>query len=612
MTGLYAELEQEVINDIARRVNKTGRLTETAEIMARNLREQGFNTGQILDQVRTKLNGDQAYIKEVAENTKEYKEMVRELIKDTEKKALKEGNILMATAGDMAFNYDMEMWQAHDVQLKPSSTLTQLREAMARQTADNLRNITNSTGELTFGTGYGVLDEYQHQLDLATIKVCTGTFSYNQAVNDCVRNLAKNGLCVEYPSGRKYNLDTAARMAVRTASSQLAGRVTEMNMKNTGQALVYVDAHAGARPTHAEWQGEVYLYDMSQKDQYPKYDDFFAVTQYGDVAGLKGVNCTHDFYPYWEGDPIPEFKEPAPVTIDGKEYTYYEATQEQRRQERAIRQTKRELEGLKAAGSATDKQIGDLTKKLSNQVQGYKDFSYKANIRAKTERLHIESPTSRMANNVGAQWPSKGKLITAAEHKDLTKYANSKNVLLNNSFKNYDGDISLIKRALDSIEEIRKDYPRLQNRQIELAVSYSMAPEDYAITRGQKITINGFAYRNAQALEKDYQEAVKNKIFMQGTKSDAIIKHEMGHIYCDTYRINGMRALKREIGTTMDNVATEYIENNLSLYAAKYRNGSEIIPECFASKYGAKEPSQIALKIIKRCDSIIIERGEKL
>ena len=41
LVGLYQNMEKDVLQDIARRVRKTGRLTETAEIMARNMHEQG-------------------------------------------------------------------------------------------------------------------------------------------------------------------------------------------------------------------------------------------------------------------------------------------------------------------------------------------------------------------------------------------------------------------------------------------------------------------------------------------------------------------------------------------------------------------------------------------
>ena len=46
-------MEQEVIADIARRVKKTGRYTETAELMAKSMVEQGYSAAKI--QAETKI-----------------------------------------------------------------------------------------------------------------------------------------------------------------------------------------------------------------------------------------------------------------------------------------------------------------------------------------------------------------------------------------------------------------------------------------------------------------------------------------------------------------------------------------------------------------------------
>ena len=62
------------------------------------------------------------------------------------------------------------------------------------------------------------------------------------------------------------------------------------------------------------------------------YPDFFKETGYGTATGLKGVNCTHDFYPFWEGASIipDDLEEPAPVKINGREYDHYQVSQQQR------------------------------------------------------------------------------------------------------------------------------------------------------------------------------------------------------------------------------------------------------------------------------------------
>ena len=74
------------------------------------------------------------------------------------------------------------------------------------------------------------------------------------------------------------------------------------------------------------------------------------------------------------------------MTIDGKDYTRYEATQEQRRQEQNIRATKREIEARKAIGS----DYKDLNAKLRVQRTKYNEFSAAAGIRTKPNRLVIK------------------------------------------------------------------------------------------------------------------------------------------------------------------------------------------------------------------------------
>lgn len=68
--------------------------------------------------------------------------------------------------------------------------------------------------------------------------------------------------------------------------------------------------------------------------------------RYGTATGLKGMNCMHDFYLFWEGASVisDDLEEPAPVNINGKEYTYYQVSQQRRKMERDIRATKREIE----------------------------------------------------------------------------------------------------------------------------------------------------------------------------------------------------------------------------------------------------------------------------
>lgn len=362
--------------------------------MAKSMAEQGYSAEKIQAEVMKMLRGDKAYQMAVAENTAAYKREVQNIINQTVREAEKAGNMLVSEAGNMAWNNDLSMWKEQGVDLKKPNTMSQLFTAFQKQTAGDLKNLTRTTGfkNTVFGMT-GVLNAYQREMDLALLKVATSAFSYDQAVNDCVHRLAQSGLrSIDYASGKTYQLDTAARMCVRTGLSQLSGKITEVNLAQTGQDLVITSQHIGSRPEHVPWKNRVFSYSGRNK----KYPDFFSGTGYGTVTGLKGANCTHDFYPFWEGiSEIPEdIKEPAPVKINGKDYNYYQITQRQRKLEWDIRATKREIEAQAAIGGDT----AALRSKLRKQTSDYKQFSAAAGVKTKDNRLRLVKGSGNVKN----------------------------------------------------------------------------------------------------------------------------------------------------------------------------------------------------------------------
>jgi hypothetical protein len=378
-------MEADVTADIARRVLATGRYTETAEIMARNMSENGFSPAKINTEVMRLLNADKKYQMAVAENTSAYKREVTAIISETVNAAQVAGDEIVANAGMMSYNNDLSLWESAGQDLSQPNNLHQLTDAMRRQTNNEIRNLTRTTAFRNTANGYtAILNMYTNEMDLATLKLATGTFSYDQVVNDCVHRLAQSGLrTVDYASGRSYQLDTAVRMQLRTACSQLAGKITEANIESTGVDLVITSQHIGSRPDHAVWQNKVFAY----KGHSEKYPDFVSSTGYGTVGGLKGANCTHDFYPYWDGISIiePDLKEPAPVMVNGREYDYYQATQKQRSMERSIRALRREIEAQRAIGG----DISVLQANLRKQSADYHNFSVAVGIRAKNNRIRV-------------------------------------------------------------------------------------------------------------------------------------------------------------------------------------------------------------------------------
>lgn len=383
IAALYQELENDVIADIARRVKKTGRFTETAELMAKAMRDTGKSPAEIRKEVMKLLQADPEYRKAVANNTKQHKRNMIHRIRQIEKKAAELGDTLIAEAGDMSFNKDLWLWHQAGKTLTKDSAFTRMVEEMAAMTAGELKNLTRTTGFKGLHGYVSIQNAYNNALDKALIKMVSGAFSFDRAAEDCVRELAHSGLRrIDYASGKSYQLDTAARMCLRTGSAQLSARISMYNCDKTGTDLVEVDAHWGARPEHAEWQGKVY----SRSGKHDKYPDF-AVCRYGEVDGLCGVNCRHSFYPFFEGisEPNKWEPEPEPKEYNGRTYDYYEATQKQRQMERDIRATKREIEAAKILGG--DASV--LEAKKRRQIVEYHNFSKAMDIRAKDNRLRV-------------------------------------------------------------------------------------------------------------------------------------------------------------------------------------------------------------------------------
>lgn len=194
-----------------------------------------------------------------------------------------------------------------------------------------------------------------------------------EAIYNAVSELASQGIkAVTYPSGHTDWADVAVRRAVMTGISQTAGQMQLDLAAEMDCDLVEVTAHMGARPSHALWQGKVYSISGKSK----KYPKLSTATGYGTGDGLKGWNCRHDFYPFFEG-----ISERANLPVDVKENNrQYELSQKQRAMERPIRATKRRLAAYDGALADTDDEV--LKRKLQNNFE-----RHSAILKTKEKRL---------------------------------------------------------------------------------------------------------------------------------------------------------------------------------------------------------------------------------
>lgn len=255
-----------------------------------------------------------------------------------------------------------------------------------------------------------------------------------------IQKAAADGVYVVYPSGHRDRLEVAVKRNVLTGLSQTAGQISLMNANEFGCDLMEITAHAGARPSHAAWQGQIV--SLSGRRGYLSLSDI----GYGTGAGFKGWNCRHDWYPYFEGistraysdKDLAALNEPD-IKYNGKMYTEYDAEQKQRYFERAIRNTRSQLAGFNEAILTTSDDIlrrqlqekfDQLSVKLKRQESVLDDFCNKTGLLKQSDRIQtygfnrgVSHKAVNAANNHFKTWSKEHNINNI---KTLADYYNIK------------------------------------------------------------------------------------------------------------------------------------------------------------------------------------------
>ena len=317
LVEIYAQLEADILQDMAHRIARLGKVTEATKWQAQLLAETG------------------ALKKTVARLLKKYDPAIQKEIKAIYNDAL----IKNARADNRIFTEAL----GHGV----SDINSQIMLASIQKTLSDL-------SRLTITTAYTTEQQFVQQANAAYMKVTTGAFDYDAATKTACDNLARDGITgVQYMNGKpvRRSIEAAVRMNILTGVNQTASAITMSNCEKLGCDLVETTAHIGARPSHAEWQGQIF----SLSGTNPKYRPF-SVCGLGEPDGICGINCRHSYYPYFEGfenhysQSDLDDMEKQTVEYNGKTYTRYEAEQKLRGIERNVRKYKRQAMTLEAAG----------------------------------------------------------------------------------------------------------------------------------------------------------------------------------------------------------------------------------------------------------------------
>lgn len=391
---LAQQVEDEILQDVARRIGKMGTITETADWQLWRYQQT--------EAVRENV------VKLLAKYSGKSEATIRRLLKEAATEAMEREDAIY-------YHYNLE-----PTPFEESAALNNLLNAGARQTCGTWRNLTATTANTVSGA-------FERTLDVAWGKVATGAFDYKTAVKQAVDSLADEMPEITYPSGHTDSLEVAARRAVLTGVNQTAGKLQEARMDEMNVEFVETSAHGGARPSHAEWQGRRFHRGGAVDYLGKHYPDFEQATGYGTGAGLCGWNCRHTFFavfpelgdpPTWTEESLQELNA-RNIEYNGKLYTQYEVNQMQRARERNVRKWKKRYLAESAAGSDTT----DSAVRLKAARQSLSEFAKATGGRVDSARTSVHG-FGRSASSKAA-WAVRHNTLTNTAGQTIIKVSKS-------------------------------------------------------------------------------------------------------------------------------------------------------------------------------------------
>lgn len=335
---LMGEVEADMLATVARHLAEYGKVTGTAEYLTLKQRQYGLLYND-LTEIITEKSG----------------------LLDSEIERIYKRAAITSTTYDAGVLNKAGLDASRFTGIATQGAMnTTLSAAIAR--AKSVQNLTNTQ------CLQGALTAYTNAVDKAYLSVTTGAQSVQAAYKQALAELAQNNITIaEYTRGGKvynYSIEANVRRNIMTSVNQTVGQVSLQATQLAGCNLVDVSWHAGARPSHEEWQGKRYWTGTKVRG----YENFEDTCGFGEVDGICGINCAHSFSPA-----DPDIDEPQHDTMSRKENNdLYNAQQKQRYYERQIRAAKKEKQVYEAAGDKAG--AAKASAKIGERQKAMRDF----------------------------------------------------------------------------------------------------------------------------------------------------------------------------------------------------------------------------------------------
>lgn len=460
------DLEIRIMDDVVRRIKINGFSTAGADWQIDRLRQLGMSEKEIKEWIRQAMETTEGEIDRIFSD-------------EVYEQYMKQGR-------------GYKVYGREQIPFDENIELQQLIEAVKRQANDEMEQITGSMGFVRMDPMGRTHPEslssfYTRTLDDAMYDIHSGAFDYNTVLKRTIEDMTKSGLrWIDYESGWHNRVPVAARRAVMTGFRQVQGKINEQTAEALGTDSYEVTVHIGARPTHQVWEGKIWT--MTQ---------LRTVCGLGEVTGLHGANCYHDYNPFIPGVDVPAYsqaeldqihrQENTPKRYNGKEYTTYEALQRQRQLETRARKYREDVHLLEEGGGSEDDIIAKKCR-YQGTLQEYRDFSKKMDLPMQKERIYqdglnvdmraVKSKENDLSSSVknkdtlerarlikteaDLKNVSKSSIINMTSEEEINKYFQDKHGILVEGFNNK--ELLSIQSPLAGYDDMLSEFPELKSK----------------------------------------------------------------------------------------------------------------------------------------------------
>lgn len=238
-------------------------------------------------------------------------------------------------------------------------------------------------------------------LDKAAVAVTSGTTDFNTAMREMLKELGGGGVRVNYGSGITRRLDTVIRQSMLYNVKQAHEEYESILGEELGCDGIEIDWHSNPRPSHAFMQGKQYAKGKSVwiKGEYYEGADEAKSPESGETVNqcLDDYGCLHYTAEIILGVSEPRFdakelkrlndENEKEIEIDGVSKIGYDWKQDMRKLETAARQTKGEIQTLKASG---DIEGAKQQRERLRAIQArYKTIAEGSGIKAQPNRMSL-------------------------------------------------------------------------------------------------------------------------------------------------------------------------------------------------------------------------------